>query len=29
MIYELTYIAYLMQAEIYPDMSGRGEIKQA
>ncbi len=28
MIYELTYIAYLMQAEIYPDLSGRGEINQ-
>ena len=28
MIYELTQIIYQMQAEIYPDLSGRGEINQ-
>ena len=28
MIYELTQILYQMQAEIYPDLSGRGDIKQ-
>ena len=26
MIYELTQIIYQMQAEIYPDLSGRGDI---
>ena len=28
MIYELTQILYQMQAEIYPDLSGRDDIKQ-
>ena len=28
MIYVLTQIVYQMQAEIYPDLSGRGDIKQ-
>ena len=28
MIYELTQTGYQMQAEIYPDLSGRGDIKQ-
>ena len=28
MIYELTQILYHMQAEIYPDLSGRGDITQ-
>ena len=28
MIYKLTQIHYQMQAEIYPDLSGRGDITQ-
>ena len=28
MIYKLTQIHYQMQAEIYPDLSGRGGIDQ-
>ena len=28
MIYELTQIVYQTKAEIYPDLSGRGGIKQ-